>query len=87
MYLEWPRKSAKNDKSHLNVSVTWISICCLSGTKNDLDSLREVSAEEAKSFAQQQGMLSHVETSAKENNNVDDAFLSIAKVHTRLCFM
>ncbi|XP_041350531.1 ras-related protein Rab-43-like [Gigantopelta aegis] len=49
------------------------------GTKNDLESLREVSAEEARSYAQQHGMLTHVETSAKENNNVDDAFLSIAK--------
>ncbi|GFO29190.1 ras-related protein rab-43 [Plakobranchus ocellatus] len=51
----------------------------LVGNKCDLDSLREVSNEEAKNLAHSQGFIGAVETSAKENTNVDDTFLKMAK--------
>ncbi|ESO99395.1 hypothetical protein LOTGIDRAFT_158479 [Lottia gigantea] len=51
----------------------------LVGNKRDLESLREVSQEEAKAFAQHHRMIGSEETSAKENTNVDDAFLKMAQ--------
>ncbi|XP_059142791.1 ras-related protein Rab-43-like [Physella acuta] len=51
----------------------------LVGNKCDLDSLREVSAAEAKALAHSQSFIGAVETSAKENTNVDDTFLKMAK--------
>ena len=43
------------------------------GNKADLKHLRAVSTDEAKAFAQKQG-LSFIETSALDGTNVDDAF-------------
>jgi hypothetical protein len=45
-----------------------------------LENLREVNYSEANSFAQHQNMISHLETSAKENTNVDETFTKLAKV-------
>ena len=45
-----------------------------------MEDLREVSVEEAKQLAHSQSFIGAVETSAKENTNVDDTFLKMAKV-------
>ncbi len=49
----------------------------LVGTKADLESQRQVSREEAKAFAERQG-LQYLETSAKDDKNVVEAFLLMA---------
>ncbi|XP_014788002.1 ras-related protein Rab-43 [Octopus bimaculoides] len=49
------------------------------GNKQDLEHLREVSVAEAKAYAQHCSMLDAIETSAKENTNIDEAFLRMAK--------
>lgn len=51
---------------------------CLIGNKRDLENLREVNTSEAKHFAQQNNMIDIIETSAKENTNVDKVFVEIA---------
>ncbi|KAK7101904.1 ras-related protein Rab-43-like [Littorina saxatilis] len=51
----------------------------LVGNKSDLDQLREVRKEEAANLAKQMNMIESLETSAKDNTNIDDAFLKIAK--------
>lgn len=48
-------------------------VIMLVGNKSDLRHLREVAAEKAKAFCEENG-LSLVETSAKENSNVEYAF-------------
>ena len=53
------------------------------GNKCDLEDLREVSTEEAKNLAHTQSFIGAVETSAKENTNVDDTFLKMAKVRLK----
>ena len=50
------------------------------GNKCDLEQLREVRKEEAAALAKQYNMIESLETSAKDNTNVDEAFLKIAKV-------
>ena len=52
----------------------------ISGNKRDLDGQREVPYNAAKEFANHFDMLDFVETSAKDNTHVDDAFLKMAKV-------
>lgn len=59
-------------------------VIMLVGNKSDLRHLRAVSTEEAKSFAEQNG-LSFIETSALDCTNVEDAFLTILKEIYRLC--
>ncbi|GAB1609156.1 ras-related protein Rab-43-like, partial [Argonauta hians] len=49
------------------------------GNKQDLEHLREVTVAEAKQYAQSCSMLDAIETSAKENTNIDEAFLRMAK--------
>ncbi|XP_052096276.1 ras-related protein Rab-43-like [Mytilus californianus] len=51
---------------------------CLIGNKRDLENLREVNISEAKNFAQQHNMIDVIETSAKENTNVEQVFLEMA---------
>jgi Ras-related protein Rab-43 len=51
----------------------------LVGNKCDIENLREVNLAEAKSLALSQNFIGAVETSAKENTNIDDMFLKMAK--------
>ena len=48
----------------------------LVGNKSDLDHLRQVQTDEAKSFAKAKG-IAFIETSAKDSNNVETAFQNI----------
>ncbi|XP_074646570.1 ras-related protein Rab-43-like [Tubulanus polymorphus] len=50
----------------------------LIGNKKDLESLREVNDEQAQELAQHLNMMDAVETSAKDNTNVDEAFIKMA---------
>ncbi|KAL3512182.1 hypothetical protein ACH5RR_024899 [Cinchona calisaya] len=56
-------------------------VVVLVGNKSDLGNSREVNLEDGQSFAQLEGLL-FLETSAKENLNVEDAFHQmITKIH------
>ena len=48
------------------------------GNKCDLESRREVSTEEGEALAGKYN-ISHFESSAKDNMNVDEAFMAVAK--------
>jgi len=48
------------------------------GNKADLESRRKVEFEEANSYAEENGIF-HIETSAKNANNVKELFVEIAK--------
>ena len=50
------------------------------GNKKDLENQREVPYSSAQMFAQEYDMLNYLETSAKENSNIDEAFQTLAKV-------
>lgn len=52
---------------------------CIIGNKKDMEHLREVNLSEAKAFAQHHGMVDAIETSAKENTNIEELFMEIAK--------
>jgi Ras-related protein Rab-14 len=54
------------------------TVIFLIGNKSDLDSQRDVTYEEAKKFADENG-LKFVEASAKTGENVEEAFLETAK--------
>jgi len=51
----------------------------LIGNKSDLDSIREVPTGQAQEFANQHNMLEFLETSAKDNTNIEEAFIKMAK--------
>jgi len=53
-------------------------VIALAGNKADLEARRKVEAEEAQAYAAEQGIL-HLETSAKNANNVKSLFVEIAK--------
>ena len=53
-------------------------VIALAGNKADLDTRRQVSFEEAQAYAEENGLL-HLETSAKNANNVRTLFVEIAK--------
>ena len=53
-------------------------VIALAGNKGDLESRRKVEFEEANAYAQENGIL-HLETSAKNANNVKTLFVEIAK--------
>ena len=71
------------DSSCIHFCVGSEAIMLLIGTKLDLvDSrpgTRQVTAEEAKSFASSKHLIDALETSAKENTNVERTFLRIAR--------
>ncbi|XP_071368640.1 ras-related protein Rab-19-like [Centroberyx affinis] len=54
-------------------------VLVLTGNKCDLESEREVRFQEACCLAQERGVLAALETSAKESQNVDDAFMMMAR--------
>lgn len=56
----------------------------LVGNKSDLEDNREVSKSEANAFAGSHRIFGYVETSAKDNSNVDDAFYKIARELLRM---
>ena len=47
------------------------------GNKVDLDEKRKVSTIDAKKFCQQNGDMPHYESSAKNNTNVENAFIEL----------
>ncbi len=53
-------------------------VIALAGNKADLESRRKVPFEEANAYAEENGIL-HMETSAKNANNVKSLFVEIAK--------
>ena len=53
-------------------------VIALAGNKGDLESRRKVPFEEANAYAEENGIL-HMETSAKNANNVKSLFVEIAK--------
>lgn len=55
------------------------AIILLVGNKIDLAEMRAVPREVAEQFRDQNRMIGHVETSAKDNNNIEDAFVAIAR--------
>uniref|UniRef100_A0A1I8HF31 Ras-related protein Rab-43 n=1 Tax=Macrostomum lignano TaxID=282301 RepID=A0A1I8HF31_9PLAT len=55
------------------------AIHLLIGCKCDLESQRQVSAIEGREFANRLAMLAHLETSAKDNCNVDRLFHTVAE--------
>ncbi|KAL5267149.1 hypothetical protein ACHWQZ_G004251 [Mnemiopsis leidyi] len=55
----------------------------LIGNKQDLEPLREVSTEDAQTTADIHGMLTFLETSAKESTNVNEVFELIARTLKR----
>lgn len=54
------------------------TVIFLIGNKSDLDAQRDVTHEEAKQFAQENGLM-FIETSAKTGTNVEEAFLETAR--------
>lgn len=77
--MSWPFGCCCTQFHHL-----FINYRAHSGNKRDLEQLREVNVSEAKAYAQHHGMMDALETSAKENTNVDEAFLRMAKVKIRI---
>ena len=54
------------------------------GNKRDMEQLREVNISDAKNFAQQYNMIDAIETSAKENTNVEQVFKEMATVSKKI---
>ncbi len=52
------------------------------GNKSDLENIREVPYSVAQDYAEHHHMLDALETSAKENSHIEDAFVEMAKVST-----
>ena len=63
----------------LTIIIQWILL--LSGNKKDLQEQRQVPYSLAQDFADQCGMLDAIETSAKDNTNVEEVFTKLAKVY------
>mmetsp|Transcript_14460 Transcript_14460/g.28934 ORF Transcript_14460/g.28934 Transcript_14460/m.28934 type:complete len:194 (+) Transcript_14460:150-731(+) len=76
------------NKDSFNGAKSWVKelqrrgdpnvIIALAGNKADLESRRKVEFEEANSYAEENGIF-HIETSAKNANNVKELFVEIAK--------
>ena len=54
------------------------TVIYLIGNKSDLDAQRDVSYDEAKTFAEENGLM-FIEASARTGENVEEAFLETAK--------
>jgi Ras-related protein Rab-2A len=61
-------------RANCNVPITVMLV----GNKSDLENKRQVSADEARAFAEEKG-LTYIETSAKTSAGVDDAFIRTAE--------
>lgn len=55
------------------------TVILLIGNKKDMEDQREVTFEEAKTFAEENGLI-FIETSAKTGDNVEEAFLKTAQL-------
>lgn len=67
-------------RAHSNSDMSIVLV----GNKSDLEHRREVSRESGEEFARQHGLL-FLETSAKNNTNVEEAFLSTARqIHNKV---
>lgn len=67
----WLNEISKYASNNVNI------IIC--GTKNDIEEKRQVSYEEAKTFANIKGYVFY-ETSSKENINIDEMFINSSKI-------
>lgn len=62
-----------------NISVITLCISCFAGNKCDLENLREVQKAEAEALCEYLPEVLHVvETSAKDNTNIDSIFFYLA---------
>jgi len=50
------------------------------GNKSDLESMRQVPFEEVLGFAERNDVFHAMETSAKENINIEETFVELARV-------
>lgn len=57
----------------------FLLLCC-QGNKSDLISLRQVPFEEVSGFAERNEVFRVMETSAKENINIEETFIELARV-------
>ena len=68
-------------------AVYWLVIHSFSrysaGNKRDLEQFREINVTQAKEFAYHHQMFDALETSAKDNTNIDEVFVRMAKVSVR----
>ncbi|MHA2296136.1 MAG: Rab family GTPase [Candidatus Hodarchaeales archaeon] len=56
----------------------------LIGNKNDLEDLREISQKEGEEASKRMGCFTYIETSAKENTNVNKAFTFLTEKYVEL---
>jgi len=60
----------------------WVIASCVIylGNKSDLGSMRQVPFEEVSGFAERNDLFHAMETSAKENINIEETFVELARV-------
>ena len=72
--------SCKNLYIFSNKKKTTCQRSCILGNKQDREEERQVAYTQAREFSEQAGMLECIETSARENTNIDTVFITMAKV-------